>query len=151
MARTFFEELIANRPLMAAMTAWLLAQLLKVPFHYLFTKQWSIWRIFGSGGMPSSHSAATLTLAVSIGFERGFDSPLFAATIVLAGIVMYDAAGVRRAAGKQAGVINDIIEMLNEHQEITDEKLKELIGHTPIEVIGGAILGIIISLLFGYR
>ncbi|HOB20709.1 MAG TPA: divergent PAP2 family protein, partial [Candidatus Atribacteria bacterium] len=91
-----------------------------------------------------------VSLATSIGLAEGFDSPLFALAAAVSLVVMYDAAGVRRAAGKQAAILNEIIAALQTHQSIPNEKLKELIGHTPIEVIAGALLGIIVSLIFAY-
>ena len=101
-----------------------------------------------SGGMPSSHSALVVSMATSIGYANGFNSSIFALSATVALIVMYDAAGVRRAAGKQAAVLNEIVEELQAHRGIREEKLKELLGHTPIEVIAGAALGILIAFIF---
>jgi len=97
--------------------------------------------------MPSSHAALVVSLATSIGLQEGFNSPIFALSLVVALVVMYDAAGVRRAAGKQAAVLNEIVAELQSLHTIREEKLIELLGHTPVEVIAGAALGIIISSL----
>ena len=114
----------------------------------LFTKKLDIRRFVGSGGMPSSHSALVVSMAVGIGLAEGYGSPLFALALAVAMVVMYDAAGVRRAAGKQAAVLNEIVADLQAHRAVPQEKLKELLGHTPVEVIAGAILGIVIANLF---
>ena len=104
--------------------------------------------IFSSGGMPSSHSAVVTSLATSIGIAKGFASPEFALSAMLAFITMTDAAGVRRAAGRQAAVLNKIVQdMISGGKNLSSEKLKELLGHTPFEVIIGALLGVLIALL----
>ncbi|HZJ83505.1 MAG TPA: divergent PAP2 family protein [Clostridia bacterium] len=143
-----YNQLLANNIIWVSLLAWFIAQLLKVIFTLIFNKKLDIRRFIGAGGMPSSHSALVVSLATSIGQIEGYDSPIFALAITFSLIVMYDAAGVRRAAGKQATVLNDIIEQIYAHKSIPEEKLKELIGHTPVEVIAGALLGIFISKLF---
>lgn len=140
-------ELLHNSILWTSLLAWFIAQSLKVILVIIFYKKIDLRRFVGSGGMPSSHSALVVSLATSIGFKVGFDSPIFALALTFALVVMYDAAGVRRAAGKQAAVLNEILEQLQARKGINEEKLKELIGHTPVEVIAGALLGIIISRL----
>lgn len=132
----------------ASLFAWVLAQTFKVLLSILFTKKLDIRRFVGSGGMPSSHSALVVSMAVGIGLAEGYGSPLFALALAVAMVVMYDAAGVRRAAGKQAAVLNEIVADLQAHRAVPQEKLKELLGHTPVEVIAGAILGIVIANLF---
>src|SRR5690554_40081 len=102
-------------------------------------------RFVGSGGMPSSHSSFSMALTTTIGKMYNWDSPLFAVSLAFALIVMYDAAGVRRAAGKQAIILNKIIHDIHENKKLTEERLKELIGHTPIEVFMGALLGILVA------
>ncbi len=102
-------------------------------------------RIFGAGGMPSTHSALSVSVAVSIGYKEGWESTIFALALTTAIIVMADAAGVRRATGEQAKVLNRIIIEFFEEIKIRDERLKEFIGHTPFEVIVGAIIGLIIA------
>ena len=143
---TIILEIIRNPVLFPALVAWLVAQTIKVLLHMIFYGKIDYSRFIGSGGMPSSHSAFVMSLSVSIGLIHGWASTYFAISLALAFIVMYDAAGVRRAAGKQAAVLNDIIEEIQANRGIPAEKLKELIGHTPVEVIAGAILGVIISL-----
>jgi len=128
--------------------AWLTAQVLKVVFNIVSYGKLDLTRLMGSGGMPSSHTALVLALATSVGKDTGWDSVAFAVTAVIAAVVMYDAAGVRRAAGQQAEVLNQIISDIYRGTQISQERLKELIGHTPFEVLMGALLGIVIALLF---
>lgn len=145
-----FYELLKNSIFWASMLAWLLAQSIKVILTLIVYRKIDIRRFIGAGGMPSSHSALVVCLAVSIGQTNGYDSSLFALAAISALIVMYDAAGVRRAAGKQAAVLNDILEEIQAHRGVPQEKLKELIGHTPIEVFAGALLGMVVALLHFY-
>ena len=105
-------------------------------------------RLVGAGGMPSSHTALVVSLAAGIALREGLDSDLFAVAVVLAGIVMYDAAGVRRAAGKQAKVINKLVREMRVEHKVRDTRLKELLGHTPLEVLGGAVHGILVAYAF---
>jgi acid phosphatase family membrane protein YuiD len=142
-----FKQLFNNTILWASMLAWVIAQTLKVILTVIYRRKLDLRRFIGAGGMPSSHSALVVSLATSIGNVYGYNSAVFALASVFALIVMYDAAGVRRAAGKQAAVLNDILDEIYAGKGIPPEKLKELIGHTPIEVIAGAILGFIISQL----
>lgn len=145
----FFQELFSNMTLWACVTAWFSAQALKVLIYYLIEKKWDLRRFLGLGGMPSSHSAVVCALSTVLGMTNGFDSPVFALCIVNAFVVMTDAAGVRRAAGKQAQTINRLVEELIEGMNnFNHETLKELLGHSPFEVIIGAILGVGIGLLF---
>ncbi len=128
--------------------SWFVAQLLKVLICFWQEKKFDLKLFFSSGGMPSSHSAFVSSLGICVGLKSGFDSALFAICFVFGLIVMYDASGVRRAAGKQAKVINIIVENIEGLGIKIDEKLKELLGHSPIEVISGAVLGIAVALLF---
>lgn len=139
--------IFSNTVLIISVVAWLAAQLLKVVFIFLTRRKLDFRRLVGSGGMPSSHSAFVTALSMSVGKLLGFNSPEFAICAVFAFIVMYDAAGVRRAAGKQARILNIIIKEMQDTGKFEEERLKELIGHTPVEVIAGAAVGIIISLL----
>lgn len=139
--------IFSNRVLITSAVAWLAAQLLKVVFIFLTRRELDFRRLVGSGGMPSSHSSFVTALSISVGRVLGFNSPEFAICAVFAFIVMYDAAGVRRAAGKQARILNIIIKEMQDTGKLEEERLKELIGHTPVEVIAGAVVGIIISLL----
>jgi acid phosphatase family membrane protein YuiD len=120
---------------------------LKLFIFYFTEKKWDIRRFIGAGGMPSTHSALSMCVAVTIGFREGWDSPLFALAIIISFIVMADAAGVRRETGEQAKVLNKIILEFFEERKIRDERLKELIGHTPFEVIVGALIGIVMAML----
>ncbi len=137
-----------NKCLWSAWTAWFLAQLIKVPGR---KKKPTLKEFFSSGGMPSSHSAAVSSLTVALGLNYGFDSPFFAIAAVFAVVVMYDAAGVRRETGRQGKALNEIIQqVLIEGQPITDDIMKELVGHTPLEVTVGCLFGILIAIVFFY-
>ena len=144
----FFQEIIMNRVLLVAITCWFVAQALKVVFHLIIEQKLDFSRFFGLGGMPSSHSSVVCGLATSVGLSSGFYSPEFAISFILAAVVMTDAAGVRRAAGKQAAVLNQLIaDMFDPDRGLTYETLKELLGHSPFEVLIGALLGILIGFL----
>lgn len=145
MRNLFTENVFFNTPLLAALAAMLLAQILKVILIYATERRWSFERLLETGGMPSSHSAAVSALAVSIGAIHGWGTPLFAVAAVFGSIVMYDATGIRRAAGMQAELINDLV---NELGHLLDEGfrpqvLKTLLGHTYPQVVIGALLGIL--------
>ena len=131
-----FAEVLQNKPIWAAVLAWTIAQILKTILSFVKNDKLDLSRFYGSGGMPSSHSALVMALTFSLGKYQGFSSPFFAISTVLALVVMYDAAGVRRAAGKQAALLNILIH----RQGITPQ--------TPLEVIAGAILGTVTGLLF---
>lgn len=137
----YIQQLLSNNIIIVSIASWAIAQIIKMILDVITTGEidWEI--MVASGGMPSSHSSFVCALATSVGIKNGFDSSLFAMCFVLAVVVMYDAAGVRRAAGFHAVIINKIMAGLN----IKDEKLKELLGHTPIQVGAGAILGIIVA------
>jgi len=115
---------------------------------YFMTKRWNFRRFVETGGMPSSHAASVAALSTSIGIQHGFRSPLFAATLYFSLVVMYDAAGLRRAAGRQAMVLNRLIEEHFKHPEEGAHKLMELLGHTPLEVLVGAALGAAAAVLW---
>lgn len=142
---SFYIKILQNRVLLSCFTAWIIAQTLKIILTLYKDKKVDLTRFVGSGGMPSSHTSFVMSLATSVGKINGWDSPNFAISIAFAFVVMYDAAGVRRAAGNQAKVLNIIIEDLAQHKPLGEEKLKELIGHTPKEVLAGALLGIIVA------
>lgn len=143
-----FQEILANHILKITIFAWAIAQVLKVVFVLWTQKKWDFTRLIGAGGMPSSHSALVTSLATGIGKDFGYDSGEFALAFTVALVVMYDAAGVRRAAGKQAKVLNQIIDDLYQHgADFNKERLKELLGHTPKEVLAGAAIGISIGIL----
>ena len=143
------QAFFTNQVLWCAVAAWFVAQAIKIPTYWLVERKWELKRFFGSGGMPSSHTAFVVSLAIMTGWLAGFDKPEFAVAVVLACIVMYDASGVRRETGLQAEVINDIIEKVFVNgQPITNVELKELIGHTKLEVAGGFIVGVLVALVF---
>lgn len=140
-------ELINNRVLVTGILAWTIGQFLKFPLDYLLNKQWN-WNILLSpGGMPSSHSALVTSVTLSIGLTQGFGSPLFALSFAMAMVVVYDAAGVRRQAGIHAQRINELMKTFLETRHFPENELREVIGHTPFEVITGVIIGILIALL----
>ena len=136
-----------NLPLWSAILAWALAQLIKIIIEFCKTRRVNLSLIMGSGGMPSSHTSFVTALTVTVGLQQGFDTSLFAISAVLSLIVMYDASGVRRAAGKQAEVINMIVENIENTGIKLDKKLKELLGHSPIEVAVGAVLGTLVAII----
>jgi hypothetical protein len=140
-----WNQLITNRILIAGLLAWILAQFLKVPFQFLLHGKvnWGMW--LNTGGMPSSHSSLVTATMLTTGLYAGFNTPMFAVALALAMVVLYDAGGVRRQAGMHAERINLIINELFSGQPISEENLKEVLGHTPIEVIGGVILGVAVS------
>lgn len=130
---------------MIALITWISNQAIKLILFYATERKLDMGRFFGAGGMPSTHSALSMSVAISIGYMEGWGSALFALSLTTAIIVMTDAAGVRRATGEQAKVLNRIILEFFEEIKIKDERLKELIGHTPFEVIVGAIIGFTIA------
>lgn len=141
--------LIGNRILISAVSGWLIAQVLKTIIHFYFTKKFVAERLVGSGGMPSCHSATVCSLTTATGIQFGLGSFEFAVATIFAIVVMYDAIGVRRETGIQAKIINEMMEIFTAmNKELsTEDKLKELVGHTPLQVLVGAILGIIIAIL----
>jgi len=147
MARDAFSAFLTNRHLLTALVAMAVAQILKVFFDYWRTSSWQKALLFSTGGMPSSHSSLAMSLAVSIGLYEGFETPLFAMSAVLALVVMHDAQGIRRAAGQQAEAINFLFSKLESQGIKLDQKLKELLGHRPIEVMAGGILGLIVAII----
>jgi len=139
---------LANRPFRAALLAWLAAQIIKTLIELVRIRKINLRLLIASGGMPSSHSAIMSAVAVSIGFAEGFGSPIFALAAVVALVVMYDASGVRRAAGNQAAAINLLLDNPENAKIRLEKKLKEVLGHTPFEVLAGAALGIVFAILF---
>ena len=147
---TFFQELLENRIFLVAASGWIVAQILKTIIHMFVTKKFEAERLVGGGGMPSSHSATVCSFATACCIEYGASSFEFAVSLILAIIVMYDAMGVRRETGIQARVLNEIIHFfadMGQSELSTDDKLKEFVGHTPLQVLAGALLGIIIALI----
>ena len=141
---SYLQQLISNSVLITALIGWFAAQVLKMILVW-DKKKFDFKRIIG---MPSSHSSFVMALTMSIGFTQGFDSVAFAISAVMSFVVMYDAAGVRRSAGQQAAILNKLVEsVMNADFSKTEKRLKELLGHTPIEVFAGAILGVIIAII----
>ena len=143
------KTILDNRVLLAAFIAWLVAQVSKTIYQLIRYRKLRFNRLVSSGGMPSSHSALVTALAASTGRVTGIDSVTFAIAFVLAAIVMYDAAGVRRAVSIQARILNLMIDEAFQGKPFAEKRLRELIGHTPIQVIVGGLLGIAIGLIMG--
>lgn len=142
-----FASLLDNHIIIVTMVSWLLAQSMKLIIDKIKHRKIDFTRIVGAGGMPSSHSAFVTSLATSIGYQAGLNSTEFALAFSFAAVVMYDAAGVRRSAGKQARVLNKIVQDLySKEHTVKKERLKELIGHSPVEVFAGAVLGILVAI-----
>lgn len=134
-----------NKALIAGLAAWLMAQIIKIPLDYLHTRKWNWALLLTTGGMPSSHSSLMTGTVLAIGLYHGFDNPLFALGVAITMIVTYDAAGVRRQAGIHAQRINILFEELLHGHIINEKDLREVLGHTPLEVIGGILLGLVVA------
>ena len=139
-------DLFTNKCIYIPVLVWFCIQVSKFIVELIKTKKINFKRLMGAGGMPSSHSAVVTSLAILVGKQEGFGSTSFALAFVLACVVMYDAAGVRRAAGKQAHLLNKIVSTPNLTNVQVQERLNEVLGHTPIQVIVGAIIGIIVGI-----
>jgi acid phosphatase family membrane protein YuiD len=143
-------SLLDNRVLLAAFLAWAVAQVTKTVYELFKERRLVLSRLVSSGGMPSSHSALVTGLATATARTTGIGSAAFAITVVLAGIVMYDAAGVRRAVSIQARILNQMIDEAFQGHPFAEKRLRELIGHTPIQVLAGGLLGIGVALLMTF-
>jgi len=141
------KDILLNDIFWKTLLVGLIAQVIKSFIYTMKFRKWNWKWLTETGGMPSSHTASTFALTTMVGIREGFKSPLFAVTAFFTFIVMYDAAGLRRAAGKQAQILNKIMEEFYSTGKIKEERLKELLGHTPFEVLVGAILGIILALI----
>ena len=146
-----FEELIENKVLIFAGLSWIIAQIIKIILTLISEKKFRPDRIFGDGGMPSGHSATVMSLAVLVGWTSGYNSVSFAIAMILAIIVMNDAAGVRLETGKHAASIKELADAVNtlfveKDKQVKTEKLKLLVGHTPLQVVMGALLGLIVAI-----
>ena len=138
--------LLQNKVLIAALIAWASAQAIKIPLDYLRTRRWNWALLLTTGGMPSSHSALMTATTIAIGLYYGFDHPTFALGLAITMIVTYDAAGVRQQAGIHAQRINIIVEELLKGHPINEMDLREVLGHTPLEVTGGILLGLVVAI-----
>jgi len=145
-----FLDIFKNKIFMVTLMAWIIAQTTKVTLGVIREKRFDFRWFVGTGGMPSSHAAGASCLATSIGIEYGFDSVFFALAAAFAIVVMFDAQGVRRASGRQARLLNKMLEDIYWQGKIQETRLRELIGHTPLEVIGGFLLGITIA-IFAFK
>lgn len=143
-----FFELFKNEIFITTLSAWIIAQTIKVCIGVVTQRRFDFRWFVGTGGMPSSHAAGASCLAAAVGLEYGFDGVFFALAASFAIVVMFDAQGVRRASGRQARILNRIMDDIYWQGRIKENRLRELIGHTPMEVIAGFLLGVIISLLF---
>jgi len=141
-------DLLANRVLLVALLAWLLAQVFKLLLNVARERRINLRYLASSGGMPSSHSALVTALATAVALTSGPRSGVFAVAVIFAAIVMYDAAGVRQAVSIQARILNRMLDEIFEEHAFNEKRLRELIGHTPIEVFVGAALGLIVALAF---
>jgi acid phosphatase family membrane protein YuiD len=144
---SFFPEVFQNRILLTTLAVWVLAQTIKVILGVLKEKRFNFRWFIGTGGMPSSHAAGASALATSVGLEYGFNSPLFAVAAVFAMVTMFDAQGVRRSTGFQATILNKMMDDIYWKGQIEEQRLKELVGHTPIEVLAGFIFGAVCAMI----
>lgn len=143
----FVNGLFRNKVMVIGTIGWFIAQMLKFLYAVFIKKNLDFRYFVSTGGMPSSHSSFVTSIATAVGLENGWNSTLFALALSFAIVVMYDAAGVRLAAGRQAEILNVIVDELFHEHKIAERRLRELLGHTPIEVFCGALLGAVISLL----
>ncbi|MHB1005191.1 MAG: divergent PAP2 family protein [Chloroflexota bacterium] len=139
-------ELLSNRILVIPIGIWFLSQVLKVLIGVWMERRFNPQLLFTAGGMPSSHSALVASVTTTIAHETGVDSPLFGAAAVFSAIIMYDAAGVRRTVGTHARVLNLILDELLARHQLDEERLRELVGHTPLQVVAGALMGLTVTL-----
>lgn len=147
-----WQEMLGNQVLVSSVIGWVVAQALKTIIDFSLNKSFSAERLVGSGGMPSSHSATVCALVVSTAFCYGVSAFEFAVSFVLAAVVMYDAMGVRRETGKQAKLLNLIMEQdfFKFDNELFQKRLKEFVGHSPLQVAAGAVLGILLAVGMEY-
>ena len=139
-----------NPVLVAGLLSWGVAQAIKVPLNYFTMKSWNWALLLRAGGMPSSHSALVAATAHAIGLFVGFDTPLFALSMALAVIVIYDATGIRRQAGRHAEIINTMIRDLTKGHPLKQQQLREVLGHTPLEALAGTLLGLVVAQLIWF-
>jgi acid phosphatase family membrane protein YuiD len=137
--------ILINHVLLTGLASWILAQALKIPIDLIQSRHWNWALFFAAGGMPSSHSALVTSTAMAVGLHAGFDNPLFGVATAMAMVVVYDATGIRRQAGMQAQKINILVEELLQGHPISQEHLREVLGHTPLEALGGVLLGLVVA------
>jgi hypothetical protein len=142
--------IFANPVLISGLIAWGIAQTIKVLLDYYTSKRWNWTLLLHAGGMPSSHSALVAAVAHAIGLYVGFETPLFALSLAVAIIVIYDATGIRRQAGQHAEIINAMIRDLAHGHPLKQQQLREVLGHTPLEALAGALLGLAVAQLIWF-
>jgi acid phosphatase family membrane protein YuiD len=147
----WFQQLIGNKVLISGAAAWVTAQIIKAIIYAVINRKIHVRRLVGDGGMPSSHSATVTALAVTCALDFGLGSVEFGVTAILAFIVMHDAMGVRKETGKHAAILNDMIEFIETMGKnlSPEDKLKEFVGHSPLQVIVGALLGLAVAFIIG--
>ena len=143
----FFIQISKNQVFLITLSAWFLAQVIKVIIGVKKEKRFNFKWLFSPGGMPSAHTATVAALSTIVGLRFGFDSGLFAVTFIFAIMIMFDAGGFRRMVGKQATILNKIVDDVYAKKKVEEEKVRELLGHTPVQVIAGAALGILVALV----
>ncbi len=139
--------LFQKKIFISAFLGWFVAQAVKIIINSVREKRFDFKWVVGTGGMPSAHSAGVMALATAVGIQEGFDSTIFIVILIVALVIAFDAQGVRRATGRQAEILNKILDDIYWRRKIQEDRLKELIGHTPFEVIVGSIVGIVIAVL----
>ena len=140
-------DVVTNKIFITTLLAWFVAQSIKIAVSLALTKKFNFKLLLSTGGMPSAHAASVSALAISVGKIEGFSSSLCVVSVIFAYIIMFDAQGVRRHAGAQAATLNKMVEELYFNKGIRPERLKELLGHTPVEVFAGCLLGVVLALL----
>lgn len=146
--KEIFTQIAGNKIFITTLYAWIIAQVIKVIIGVVRQKKFDFRWLIGTGGMPSSHAAGASCLACALGLEYGFDSPYFALAASFAIVVMFDAQGVRRATGRQARILNKVMDDIYWRGRTSEGRLRELIGHTPVEVLAGALVGTIVAFLW---
>ena len=146
-AHSFFPEIFKNKIFLITLAVWVLAQMTKVILGVIKERRFNFRWLIGTGGMPSSHTAGASALATSVGLGYGFNSPLFAVAAAFAMVTMFDAQGVRRATGYQATILNKMMDDIYWKGQIEEQRLKELVGHTPVEVLAGFAFGVICAMV----
>ena len=148
MSNSFWSQIVHNRIFLITLLVWILAQAAKVVFGFFKEKRFNFRWFIGSGGMPSSHAAGASAMATCVGLNQGFDSAVFAVAAAFAMVTMFDAQGVRRATGYQATILNKMMDDIYWKGQIEEKRLKEFVGHTPIQVLAGFLFGIFCAVLF---
>lgn len=148
MAVGILKSIVSNHILMVTLLAWAIAQTIKVGLGVLRTRRFDFRWFVGTGGMPSAHAAGSSALATIIGFDCGFNTPFFALAAVFAMVTMFDAQGVRHSTGRQAAILNKLLDDIYWKGKLEERRLKELIGHTPVEVFMGSLIGILLAIIF---